>query len=76
MYDATSNSWTTYPAGLGQARCCLTAASLASGLVFFADGWTGLTSLHYIFFYIWLDELLDVTLAVFAVVVFADGRRP
>jgi hypothetical protein len=41
MYNATSNSWTTYPTGLGQARGYLAAASLASGLVFFAGGWTG-----------------------------------
>ncbi len=41
MYNATSNSWTTYPAGLGQARYNLAAASLASGLVFFAGGTTG-----------------------------------
>ena len=41
MYNATSNSWTTYPAGLGQARSLLAAASLASGLVFFAGGETG-----------------------------------
>jgi hypothetical protein len=45
MYNATSNSWTTYPAGLGQARCCLAAASLASGLVFFAGGFTGASSM-------------------------------
>ncbi len=38
MYNATSNSWTTYPTGLGQARGNLAAASLESGLVFFAGG--------------------------------------
>ena len=41
MYNATSNSWTTFPNGLGQARFGLAAASLPSGLVFFAGGWTG-----------------------------------
>ena len=41
MYNATSNSWTTYPTGLGQARHSLAAASLASGLVFFAGGFEG-----------------------------------
>ncbi len=41
MYNATSNSWTRYPAGLGQARHSLVAVSLASGLVFFAGGHTG-----------------------------------
>ncbi len=41
MYNATSNSWTTYLAGLGQARSHLAAASLASGLVFFAGGLAG-----------------------------------
>ena len=40
MYDATSNSWTTYPEGLGQARNFLAAASSASGLVLFAGGIT------------------------------------
>ena len=38
MYNATSNSWTTFPTGLGQARYYLAAASLPSGLVFFAGG--------------------------------------
>ncbi len=41
MYNATSNSWTTYPTGLGQARGSLAAASLVSGLVFFAGGYAG-----------------------------------
>ncbi len=41
MYNVTSNSWTTYPEGLGQARGYLAGASLASGLVFFAGGATG-----------------------------------
>ena len=40
MYNATSNSWTTYPEGLGQARSLLAAASSASGLVLFAGGTT------------------------------------
>ena len=44
MYNATSNSWTTYPTGLGQARDSLAAASLASGLVFFAGGYAGAMS--------------------------------
>ncbi len=39
MYNATSNTWTSYPTGLGQARSYITGASLASGLVFFAGGW-------------------------------------
>jgi len=38
MYNATRNSWTKFPAGLGQARAWLAAASLPSGLVFFAGG--------------------------------------
>ncbi len=39
MYNATSNSWTLHPIGLGQAREMLAAASLPdSGLVFFAGG--------------------------------------
>jgi hypothetical protein len=41
IYNATSNSWTTYPTGLGQARSHLAAASLVSGLVLFAGGFTG-----------------------------------
>jgi hypothetical protein len=41
MYNATSNSWTAFPAGLGQARGYLAAASLVSGLVFFAGGRIG-----------------------------------
>ncbi len=39
MYNATSNSWTRFPNGLGRARRELAAASLPSGLVFFAGGW-------------------------------------
>ncbi len=38
MYNASSNSWASYPTGLGQARGYLAAASLPSGLVFFAGG--------------------------------------
>jgi hypothetical protein len=38
MYNATSNTWTSYSTGLGQARTLLAGASLASGLVFFAGG--------------------------------------
>ena len=38
MYNATSNNWTHFPAQLGQARYILAAASLPSGLVFFAGG--------------------------------------
>jgi hypothetical protein len=56
MYNATSNSWTSYPAGLGQARRNLAAASLASGLVFFAGGSTGLC--------LWRARLFDATFAV------------
>jgi hypothetical protein len=36
MYNATSNSWTSFPNGLRQAIGYSTAASLPSGLVFFA----------------------------------------
>ena len=42
MYNATSNSWTRFPNGLGQARHFLAAASLPSGLVFFAGGDIGI----------------------------------
>ncbi len=43
MYSATSNSWTRFPTGLGQARTRLAAASLPSqGLVFFAGGYYGI----------------------------------
>ena len=42
MYNTTSNSWTTFPTGLGQARSQFAAASLPSGLVFFAGGYTGI----------------------------------
>jgi len=42
MYNATSNSWTTFPTGLGQARSQFAAASLPSGLVFFAGGYAGI----------------------------------
>ncbi len=41
MYNATSNSWTSFPNGLGQARSHLAGASLPSGLVFFAGGLSG-----------------------------------
>ena len=40
MYNASSNSWTTFPNGLGQARHSLAAAALPSGLVFFAGGFS------------------------------------
>lgn len=40
IYNASSNSWTSDPAGLGQTRSRLAAASLPSGLVFFAGGVT------------------------------------
>ena len=39
MYNATNNSWSRFHNGLGIARCDLAAASLPSGLVFFAGGW-------------------------------------
>jgi hypothetical protein len=45
MYNATSNSWTTYPEGLGMARGFLAAASSTSGLVFFLGG-SSSTMLH------------------------------
>ncbi len=38
VYDLTSNSWTRHPSGLGEARGFLAAATLPSGLVFFAGG--------------------------------------
>jgi hypothetical protein len=41
MYNAASNSWTSFPNGLGQARRNLAGASLPSGLVFFAGGQPG-----------------------------------
>lgn len=40
IYNASSNSWTSDPAGLGQTRSRLAATSLPSGLVFFAGGVT------------------------------------
>ena len=40
VYNAKSNTWTRDPKGLGQARGHLAAASLPSGLVFFAGGQT------------------------------------
>ena len=43
IFNVTSNSWASYPEGLGQARSSLAAASLPSGLVFFAGGLTGAT---------------------------------
>jgi hypothetical protein len=69
MYNATSNSWNTYPAGLGQARSNLAAASLASGLVFFAGGLTGESPLsgqllvlirvmYVVFFVLWVGAAL------------------
>ncbi len=42
IYDAMNNLWTKNPTGLGQGRSSLAAASLPSGLVFFAGGWTGM----------------------------------
>lgn len=41
VYDATSGSWTSDAAGLGQPRTDLAAASLPSGLVIFAGGLAG-----------------------------------
>jgi hypothetical protein len=41
MYNAISNSWTSFPNGLGQARYGSAGASLPSGLVFFAGGMAG-----------------------------------
>jgi hypothetical protein len=38
MFNVTSNSWTRFPEGLGQNRYELAAASLPSGLIFFAGG--------------------------------------
>lgn len=40
-YDAMNNHWTRNSLGLGQGRSSLAAASLPTGLVFFAGGWTG-----------------------------------
>ncbi len=39
MYNATNNSWSRFPNGLGLGRHGLAAASLTSGLVFFAGGY-------------------------------------
>jgi hypothetical protein len=39
VYNASSNTWTSYPAGLGKARAFLAAASLPSGIVLFAGGY-------------------------------------
>jgi hypothetical protein len=38
VYNASSNSWTSYPTGLREARGRLVSTSLPSGLVFFAGG--------------------------------------
>jgi hypothetical protein len=46
VYNASSNSWTSYPTGLGLARGYLAAASLPSGLVFFAGGSIGVRQLY------------------------------
>jgi hypothetical protein len=40
MYNVTSNNWTHFPNQLGLGRYGLAAASLPSGLVFFAGGYT------------------------------------
>jgi|LauGreDrversion4_2_1035121.scaffolds.fasta_scaffold1578288_1 hypothetical protein len=45
LYNATGKLWIRFPQGLGQARSDLAAASLSSGLVFFAGGFTGSTIL-------------------------------
>ena len=47
MYNETINSWSRDPEGLGQARAGLAAASLPSGLVFFAGGATGVIHLSF-----------------------------
>jgi hypothetical protein len=39
IYNTTNRSWTSDSRGLGQARSHLAAASLPSGLAFFAGGW-------------------------------------
>ena len=67
MYNATSNSWTTYPAGLGQSRNFLAGASLGSGLVFFAGGYSGA----------WHNLVLDLRLrrVLFVVQWRVDGGR-
>ena len=46
MYNATSNSWTQFPKGLKIGRAKLAAASLPSGLVFFAGGHAGVQTAH------------------------------
>jgi hypothetical protein len=46
VYNASNFSWASYPTGLGQARGYLAAASLPSGLVFFAGGVTAGLDLH------------------------------
>jgi hypothetical protein len=54
VYNASSDSWTSNPAGLGQARSSLAAASLPSGLVFFAGGILGISfvATHMCFVYV------------------------
>ncbi len=44
IYNATCNCWTQYPQGLGQSRYYFAAASLSSGLLLFAGGFTGETN--------------------------------
>jgi hypothetical protein len=46
MYNATSNNWTQFPTGLGIGRGQMAAASLPSGLVFFAGGIAGVQTAH------------------------------
>ncbi len=41
VYDVTGSNWIRYPQGLTRARGFLAAASLPSGLVFFAGGLAG-----------------------------------
>jgi hypothetical protein len=41
VYNASSDSWTSYPSGLGLSRGFLAAASLPMGLIFFAGGVSG-----------------------------------
>jgi hypothetical protein len=43
VYDSTADEWIRHPQGLGLARSNLAAASLSSGLAFFAGGSTGNT---------------------------------
>jgi hypothetical protein len=69
VYNASNNSWASYPTGLGQARGYLAAASLPSGLVFFAGGVSGLVS-NVEFLVIVCFSLLGLTVSLWRTVCF------